>query len=576
MWIALGLVLPVLVGAGDTAAPWSASGAASPAVVINEVLYDPPGKDAGLEFVELLNRSGEAVALKAWKLETGNGAYEDRWSLEWTGADGDTLAAGGRVVIGEELVAPPPDFATELDLQNGPDACRLVAPDGSRDVVGWGEHTYEEYYEGDPVACPASGLAIGRDPDGSDTDRNAADFVALAEASPGGPNRPPCDLAVLAAGLSRHTPGSCEVLDFVLTVANLGTAPCGSGGEAGVDIVRADGAATSATAALGAEVAAGQSSRVVVSLANPGGGLYATVAWVRAEGDGRGVNDTLRSTLVLPPAPLVVSEVMFRPTGKDCEWIELANRSSGSLAIGDWTIEDSAGRPRVIAGEAGELAVEAGGFVVLVEDDGTFIGAYGDSAGTIHRRPADGWPTLNDGEGPLGFADAVIVRDGRGTVVDSMAYGAAWSEPGVSLERIDPGGPSADASNWSPHYGGVGGTPGRRNSVSCFLPEGGALVELRPSTFSPDGDGRDDLVAVSVRLPARGQVRLTVYDINGRVVRRLVDGDQVESVRLTFWDGLDERGGPSPVGVYIVAAAARLDGTGRALTGKSVVVLVRR
>jgi hypothetical protein len=315
---------------------------------------------------------------------------------------------------------------------------------------------------------------------------------------------------------------------------------------------------------------------VVISLPNPGEGLHAVTAWVKFLGDGRSANDTLVATLVLPPPPAVVNELMFKPTGKACEWIELFNRSSGPLGIGDWTLEDSGGRPRTIAGAGEEFTIGAGEFVVLVEDDDAFVSSYGDSAGLVHIRPAGGWPTLNDVEGALGFADAVVIRDGFGTAVDSMAYGATWSQPGTSLERINPADASGESSNWSPHYGGVGGTPGRPNSVSFFLPEGESLIELEPATFSPDGDGRDDLVAISVRLPTRGQVRLAVYDLNGRLVRQLVDGDQVESARLTFWDGKDDRGGPSPVGLYIVAAAARLGADGRALAARSVVALVRR
>jgi len=559
----------VLLAAAAGGLPCGVWAAEPPAVLINEVLYDPPGKDAGLEFVELLNVSDLAVSLGGWQLETGNGSGEGKWTLEWSGAETDTLRPHSFFVIGEDLVSPSPDRTTDLDLQNGPDACRLVSPDGRSDVVGWGEHTYPEYYEGAPVECPASGLSIGRDPDGTDTDWNAADLRGLAQASPGSFNHPPCDLVPARAGLSRHTPGTGATIDLVCTVSNLGTGQCGEGGEVLAAVGTSHGIAT-----LGGAISANASLKLVVSLANPGAGLHAVSVWVKCDSDGRDTNDTLATTLVLPPPPVVINEVMFKPTGKACEWIELRNRSAGPLDLMDWTLEDSGGRPRRIAN--GNLAIDPGGFVLLVEDPDLFAIACGDSCGVLYLEPPGGWPTLNDVDGPLGFADAVVIRDAFGTAVDSVAYGQGWSKPGVSIERISAEEPAADPANWSPHYGGPGGTPGRPNSVSFFLPQGGDMLKLSPSTFSPNGDGRDDLVGISVRLPGAGQLRLAVYDVNGRLVRRLVDGEPVESARLTFWDGADDHGVALPTGIYIVAAAARLNASDRALAAKGAVVLARR
>ena len=556
------------VAAAVVAVAASTARAAEPlAPVINEVLYDPPGKDAGLEFVELFNVSPRPISLAGWKLESGNGSAQGKWTLEWTGGTADTIGPQGFFVIGEELVSPRPDWVTDLDLQNGPDACRLVSPDHRSDVVGWGEHTYPEYYEGAPVECPASGLSLGRDPDGSDADWNATDFKALPEASPGSFNHPLCDLALVKVGLSRHTPGGA-MIDLVSTVSNLGAAECGQDAEVLATVGPSRGASTLAA------IPAGQSQKLVVTLASPGPGLHAVVVRLRCDSDGRANNDSLATSLVLPPPPVVINEVMFKPTGKACEWIELRNRSERDLDMAAWTLEDSGGKPRKLA--EGDLTVSAGGFLVLVEDCRAFADAYGDSAGSAYLKPAGGWPTLNDVNGPLGFADAVVIRDTFGTAVDSVAYGEAWSKPGVSIERISTEEPSRDPANWSPHYGGSGGTPGKPNSVASFLPQSDAMLKLAPSTFSPNNDGRDDLVGISVRLPAPGQVRLAVYDINGRLVRRLVDGDLVESARLTFWDGADDHGTALPTGIYIVAAAAHLVTGGSALAAKSTVVLVRR
>ena len=106
-------------------------------VLLNEVLYDPEGSDGGYEFVEIAARPGAAAdaGLAGWTLETGNGA-DGAWRVAWVGAAGDRLQ-GGLFVIGESGVDPRPHAVADLDLQNGPDACRLRAPSGDTDVLGW-------------------------------------------------------------------------------------------------------------------------------------------------------------------------------------------------------------------------------------------------------------------------------------------------------------------------------------------------------------------------------------------------------------------------------------------------------
>jgi hypothetical protein len=223
-----------------------------------------------------------------------------------------------------------------------------------------------------------------------------------------------------------------------------------------------------------------------------------------------------------------------------------------------------------------DLEVPPGGFFVLVEDEEVFAAIHPEIERAIFRRPEGGWPTLNDVDGPLGFADAVILRDCRGTMIDSVAYRRRWSTAGVSVERIDPGATSWASANWSPHHGPGPGSPGRGNSVSFHLPEHAGLLSMSPQTFSPDGDGEDDLVAFSVTLPQPGLVRLTVFDANGRVVNRLVDGEVIEAERITFWDGRRSDDTEAPMGVYFALLEARLTSADRMLKSRAPVVLVRR
>lgn len=146
--------------------------------LIAEVCYDAIGDDTGYEFVELFNPSPLPFPLAGARLEAGDGAGADRWTVRWTGASTDTIGAGARFVIGGIHVRPPANSLVQLDLQNGPDAVRMTWPDGTSEVVGYGALVWPEYLCGAPAPDVPSGLSLARTPDDADHGSNAADFVA--------------------------------------------------------------------------------------------------------------------------------------------------------------------------------------------------------------------------------------------------------------------------------------------------------------------------------------------------------------------------------------------------------------
>ncbi|MCK4548495.1 MAG: T9SS type A sorting domain-containing protein [Candidatus Eisenbacteria sp.] len=58
---------------------------------------------------------------------------------------------------------------------------------------------------------------------------------------------------------------------------------------------------------------------------------------------------------------------------------------------------------------------------------------------------------------------------------------------------------------------------------------------------------------MSFDLPAPGPVSLKVYDVSGRLVQTLVNGEQLgDGVRHVVWTGLDDKGRRAAPGVYLV------------------------
>ncbi len=536
-------------------------------VVVNEVLYDPVGSDRGSEFVEIMNTTHEEICLDGWRLETGNGAYEDRWRTEWEGSPSDTLAPGGFFVIGEANVVPPPDVICDLDLQNGPDACRIVGPDGQMDVIGWGDHEFACYFEGEPATCAPSGSSLARDPDGVDTDCNGDDFVVLRCPTPARYNHPPLDLFLKKACLSRYSSPTSANLDLVCLISNTGLRPFGGGSR-----IVASGEAFVVSSFVETDIEPGCDMHFVNRFPNPGSGLHLVTVWIENADDLNHHNDSLTTTFVVEPPPLVINEILFCPSGKDCEWIELYCRDEVDLTF--WTLEDSHGKPIAISRDHLQLA--RGDYLVLVEDEEIFKTKHPDVATNKILRPAGGWLSLNDTNNALEFADRVIIRDTFGTAIDSIAYAQEWTECGCSIERIDPDSHSTLASNWSPHYGQGTGSPGEPNSVSIFSFERLGFLKLNPRVISPNGDGKDDVLAIRIDLPQLCDVELRVYDLRGIHVATLLRDASIEAGRTTFWDGRDSDGNAVRSGVYLVVLRAKGRRDGKAYGAKLPVVVIRR
>lgn len=70
-----------------------------------------------------------------------------------------------------------------------------------------------------------------------------------------------------------------------------------------------------------------------------------------------------------------------------------------------------------------------------------------------------------------------------------------------------------------------------------------ALHQNSPNPFNPS-------TTISYYLPERMRVRLDVYDVSGRLVARLADGEQERGDRVVQWDGRCIRGGRVSSGVY--------------------------
>jgi glucose/arabinose dehydrogenase len=101
----------------------------------------------------------------------------------------------------------------------------------------------------------------------------------------------------------------------------------------------------------------------------------------------------------------------------------------------------------------------------------------------------------------------------------------------------------------------------------------GPLVGVDPADLpravlfeAPRPNPMSSVATLRFALPALGRARLRVFDVQGRLVRLLCDGDREPGTHAEAWDGADDAGNVVPPGLYF----ARLEAGGLTLSQRIV------
>ena len=520
--------------------------------MLNEVLYDPPGADAGYEFVEILNIGAAPVLLHEVELQVGDGARPETWRTAWRSA-GQSLQPWVPWVVGGDSVRVR-HAALGASLQNGPDAVRLWRAGAVLDLLGYGDLHDARLYETRPAA-DVSGLGLARIPDGLDRDDNGLDWQAAAP-SPGRRNLPEREWRVQLVTPDPTRLWPYRALVVHARVHNRGRVDLEPGAWRARAWLRRfvtepylDGPGLGEPEALPVDLwsqalAAGDSVELRLPLWSSQGLLQLEVEVAGTDEDS--TDNRATHVLRVGAGDVVIHEILYAPHPGGAEWIELHNRGTRPHPLQGWTLADATDKRGALRTRA---ALEPGGFAVLSADTLDPLEALNSATLRVAVTP---WPSLNNNDGPEGVADRVVLRDAQGYVQDAVFYRAAWGAvPGRSLERLTL---DADARGllWSPSKDPSGSTPGRANSARAAPGTAVGLV-LQPNPFSPDADGFEDLLTVAFEVPREAVgFEASLFDLEGRRRRWLAADRLGPGPRRLSWDGTDDQGVAVSEGVYLL------------------------
>jgi hypothetical protein len=161
---------------------------------------------------------------------------------------------------------------------------------------------------------------------------------------------------------------------------------------------------------------------------------------------------------------IIVSEILADPNPSqglpEEEFFELYNRSEKVIQLSELMISSGASY-QVLS----DYLLLPGAYVAVCDDDELEAFSALGPAVAVRSLPS------------LSNSDVITITDLDTNLVSSLTYEQSWydrdpiPEGGISLEIIDPDGPSDCPGNWAASRSATGGSPGTANSVAGLSPE---------------------------------------------------------------------------------------------------------
>ncbi len=271
------------------------------------------------------------------------------------------------------------------------------------------------------------------------------------------------------------------------------------------------------------------------------------------------VGDCIPFTLPQTPAwnDIVINEMLFNPNVGGVDFVEIYNRSNKTFDLSKISLSNRNSTTNKLdqvysVTDTAKLLFPQSYAVVTTNP--TLVKMFYHTENDKAFVTASSMAAFNNDEG------YVVLLNKDLEVVDEFHYFEGLHSKllndykGVSLERINPELESSSSSTWHSAAQTIGfATPTYKNSQWVEPSKKDDEFVLTPEIFSPDGDGKDDYLLISFKLPNEGSVaNIRIFDSGGREIKRLVSNLLVGTEGTITWDGLDNKNQRLPIGIYIV------------------------
>ncbi len=272
------------------------------------------------------------------------------------------------------------------------------------------------------------------------------------------------------------------------------------------------------------------------------------------------ISSTANTAILFIAKPIIrndilISETLFNPKINSVDFIEIYNQTNHILDLKDLQLAttDALGNPTSIKNiSAVNLFMLPKSYWVLTTNPLNIKTNY------VTLNPNNfvqltSLPAFNITSG------SVILLNGN-TIIDQFNYTKKMhldllkDAKGVSLERVSFNKDANEVGNFKSAAGVVGfATPTYKNSQQEDINTVKNEVTLVNNTFSPDGDGFEDELQINYSFVNNENLAtINIYTDKGFLIRQLVKNQSLATNGLIIWNGLNEAGQSSKVGIYMI------------------------
>ena len=257
----------------------------------------------------------------------------------------------------------------------------------------------------------------------------------------------------------------------------------------------------------------------------------------------------------LKKGDVLISEILSNPKTGGVDFVEIYNNTNQILDLKELQLAntDAAGNPANIKNvSTTSVYMPAKTYWVLTTNP-AIVKQHYEAKFPDQFIQMSSLPAFNNDQGTV----VLLTTNG---VLEQLNYNEKMhikllqDGDGVSLERVSFKDNVNAMGNFKSAAQSVGSaTPTAKNSQEFDSSVAKSRVSIANKVFSPDNDGFDDVLKIDYNFITNGYVaNVNIYTDRGLLVRKLQRNTTIASDGFFTWDGLNDAGVKSNIGIYVI------------------------